>query len=631
MSCKKIAIVNDLNFVKENLNSIRKISDSKGLKLIALSDAPFLYLKSKAVNCISHRDLESDNMYKNVYDTAKEWGVNWYNPKGEDFTSSDLLSLGNVAEWFMIYFFSNFLRIYLSIKQIISSLKPDEITLFTTKELDLAKDLPQLQYVDICLLRHVLDEYVRAHGLRIKFHTLEYSYPDEEKRDNFIRPLCSLLNNVLSEAFKLGNSIISKDKKILFFEGSHHFSEIMKTSELKDFQKIHLQKRIGLSLIPELYSNNIRVATLKKNKNYNDIDKKQFALEKIKGLLKGFFMYQHEDLLLYLWPRLEYLLAKFFPEVLYPEVISVFRALKRIRPDCVVTENDTTYHEKTVVLAAKKLNIPTVVIQHGTTFCDDELDSKGLVFHDFFPLTSDKFFAFGEATKKWFKDMGVSEERIIVTGASRFDRYYRGKSDKRICASRNEKKVLIILNDLWEKEGVITHHMGLDVIYDHLKEFVEIARKNPKIRFIVRSHDKNNQWKELLQAQISDLDNFLISHQGSLEKALEDTDLVIGYHSTALVEALIVGLPVISIDSGRFYNMLPLWKYRLSKRVTTFDILGEEIHSLLCNEQRCQAQRKEVDDKLHLFNYNNDGRATHRIACELKKIVSKNACENRQG
>jgi hypothetical protein len=219
--------------------------------------------------------------------------------------------------------------------------------------------------------------------------------------------------------------------------------------------------------------------------------------------------------------------------------------------------------------------------------------------------------------------MGVEEERILVTGASRFDMHYSRK-ERGLISKDERKKILIIMNDIWNKEGVVTHHIGLNVFFDHMTEFIRFAKNNQDIDVIVRPHDGHHSWNELLADDLKDVTNMIISRKGSLEELLAEVDLVVGYPSTALIEALIQRVPVISIDTGSFYNYLPLWKYGLSTRISDFSELAEKARPLLYDEGKRAAAVKDIDRGLGYFNYGDDGMATPRIAGEISRIMNVN-------
>ena len=62
---------------------------------------------------------------------------------------------------------------------------------------------------------------------------------------------------------------------------------------------------------------------------------------------------------------------------------------------------------------------------------------------------------------------------------------------------------------------------------------------------------------------------------------LDDMDFSIGYFSTSLIEGLIYRILVISLYISRYYNLLLLWCYRLSERVSSFEDLDGKVNEFL--------------------------------------------------
>ena len=322
----------------------------------------------------------------------------------------------------------------------------------------------------------------------------------------------------------------------------------------------------------------------------------------------------------YVWPRIDFLFNNFFPNIVAADIKKVKDIIEKIKPDCVVAENNSTYYERMLLTIARNKDVSTIVIQDGNTRCDKTNESMGLVFHNFIPLISDVFLAFGEASKDWFRSMGADEDRVVVTGASRFDEYYSKCRNTRT-GRRKKNKVAVIMDDIWNKEGVVTHHIGLNVSADHLRKFIDFAKKNPEIDIVIRPHDRHHLWNEVMREELANVVNIRISRQKALKDLFQEVDLVIGYPSTALIEALIHRIPVISIDTGDFFNYLPLWEHGLSKRVSDFSKLGEAVQPLLYNDTERELAERNIDRNLWYFNHGDDGLATYRIVGEIYRIM----------
>jgi hypothetical protein len=415
------------------------------------------------------------------------------------------------------------------------------------------------------------------------------------------------------------NKAGGKRKRILFFEGFRHFYGIMRSRDMADLDKIHLEKSLGPSIMLKLYAAGVRIESLDRDRPVESGGIK-FPVDEAKSSLRGFFTFEGNDFFSVAWPRLEFLLTEFFPRVMCPHLASVIRTLDAARPDCVVVENDNTYNEKMVVAVSARKGIRTVVVQNGAMWLGSSCGNPGISVHDFYPLIADNFMAFGEVNKEWYAKMGADPRKVIVTGAARFDHYYREKrSQEKVIGAR--RTVLVLLSDVGSEEGVVTQDMPLGEIKAHINKYLELAFRNPGIDIIVRPHHDEGLWRELFAAELAKAPNLVISRKGSLAELFGKVDAVVGYVSTALIEALIMRIPVISVDVDGKCAPFPLWEYGLSKRVSSFKELEPVLTELLYDGRKRSQFMGEIDKNIGLFNLKDDGNAAGRVTLKLREML----------
>jgi len=626
---KKLIIIENCNFIERNIERIRAIAFNEKAVLVALSDSAFFMLKAHGLESVNFDYFGNADIYKDIYPIASNWGRNWYKPKGKDLTVFMGHSLGNFIEWNMIYFFSHFLRLFLSLKQIIQITEPGEIILIAPGNDCYSERCSKLYRADIDMLIPLVEFAVKSLNNSIKLRIIQLA--DVNRMDLkkslkiFTRFSLSCLNVVISKMNLFANLNRKYKKNIVFFEGFHHFFNIMKSNELGNFRKIHLQKDMGLSIFIKLSLSGIRVESLKTHKKPTAYEN-GFDLELIKNNISEFFNYQGFNFLNCLFPRLEFLLGEYFQNVIYPDFVSFKNVLRKVSPLCVITENDTTYYEKMLTSIAKENGIITIAVQNGTTFFGDAYKCNYLSTHDFLPVTSDFFFSYGSINKEWFLNMDKAcEDKVKVVGAARWDDYYR--IPKKIFRKEiGQKKVLILLNDILAWEGILASIIRLSVFHEHIKKYIVLARNNPDIEFIIRPRDGQLIWNKIFKNELLLLKNIQISRDSELENLMREIDVVVGYRSTALVESLILRKPVISIDTNDCEIKFPLWDYGLSTRVKEFDELEGAMNKLLfCQKERDQAVQS-IEKSIHLFNYRDNGLASNRIGEEINKAISEKTC-----
>jgi len=621
---KKIIFIDNLSFIRQKISEITEISKKEDAQVLPLNDAGLIFLEQTGLKCIDFRDITGLDTYSDLYATARRWGMNWYKPNGADLALANDYSLGQAIEWSMIYFFCHLIRLHITISEVLKKYNPEEI-IFIRSDSDntkLTDHVYPLEHLNFGLYKNIFNNCIKNCGLKTSYKEVRLGFQIEKTHENkklFLKKIIAKINILISTVIEFVQKI-KNPKSILFFEGYRHFDKIMNSQELKKVRKIHLHRAIGPSLLLKLYSKSIQVESLEYEKLKTPNPKIEFDKNKIRAELDNFFVYRGVNLLECVWPRIEFLLDKHFVEQVYPDSLKAKKLLKRCKPDCVVTENDSTYHEKMIIVQAKALGITTVVLQNGTTVQAQPHNQETLLIHDFYPLIADQFLAFGEIEKKWFTDREVEENRIIVTGGPRFDNYYENTIKTQI---ETKKSVLILLNELWYDEGIITYHLNLKVLLNHIRKFIDLARRNPEIDFILRPHEDNDHWNEIFKNEISSLNNIEINRKGSLSELFPKTSLVIGYVSTALIEAAISRIPVISMDTGEYYNFIHLWELGISKRITNIEELESGLLNILNNFKEKEELINNINKNIRFYNFDDDGKAVNRIAKHLNSLASQ--------
>ncbi|MBI4982290.1 MAG: hypothetical protein HZC15_04020 [Candidatus Omnitrophica bacterium] len=615
-----IVVVDDIRFLERNLSQVKKIIKETGFSAFPLSDPAYYFLRAHGVDCLSYHDFEVEGMYSGVYQLSNHWGRKWYINNQHDFTKIYDFSLGYLYEWVMIHFFVHMLRVYLSLKYFLEKFSPEKIVVISAENVELKDNISAWKHIDVTMLPELLNLCCKTLKLNSEIRVVKLVEQPKKllktKLKIAVKFIIIYANGILSKIAHLIDSALGKKKKILFFEGFRHFNGVMLASELKHFDVVHLQKTFGLSLFGELYWNGVRVESLNRDKKALDLSSINLDYSGIKNNLIDLLVFDGVSFVDPVWVRLEYLFKDFFPKVMLPDLLSTDASLKNIKPDCVVVENDNTYNEKMVVVVAKKQGIQTIVVQNGATWLDGACMNKDLSVHDFYPLIADRFFAYGQVNLDWYKGMNEDVGKIIVTGSPRFDVYYKVRKIK-----RNKKSVLIILNDFGFNEGVVTQDMPIGQICRHLCELARVAKLNPELSFVIRPHSSEHLWESILNQELTSVKNLKISNRPPLIEELLNTDLVIGYLSTALIEALVLRIPVISLDVDNICSAFALWEYGLSERVQSFDQLDSVIKKYMYNQHARNEAVRSIDNNLRLFNFNDDGMAIHRIAVELKDAL----------
>lgn len=212
-------------------------------------------------------------------------------------------------------------------------------------------------------------------------------------------------------------------------------------------------------------------------------------------------------------------------------VVSLEKEVLRRRPDVVLVGNPATLEGRIGVELAARLGIPTLTIQHGILIREDPL---------WMGLPVDRFCVWGEGGRRILRSCGYDDERIAVTGDPA--RHGESRSARERCGGGND--VLVLLSG----EG---HMTGMDEHRNLVQVCVNAAALTGSLHWHFRLHRKDQPgfYEETIRK--SGAKNCSVSPPGGgggLGKDLERARVAVSTTSTAAIEALAIGVPVVSVE-----------------------------------------------------------------------------------
>lgn len=208
------------------------------------------------------------------------------------------------------------------------------------------------------------------------------------------------------------------------------------------------------------------------------------------------------------------------------------RLFRRIQPSVVFTT--VWYNCTSLINAAKKMNIPTVELQHGVitkynvnyNFLSSNVDLQ------YFP---DFLFTFGEF---WSRNISfpIKRENILASGFPFFNLQILPYLDSEQ-ETKNWKTLLFI------SQGTI----GVE-LSNFASSLVDLIDCN-QYKVIYKLHPgESNNWKQRYPQLCNERIDVIDNSQINLYKLINDCDYIVGVYSTAIYEALAFGKRVFLIN-----------------------------------------------------------------------------------
>ncbi len=205
----------------------------------------------------------------------------------------------------------------------------------------------------------------------------------------------------------------------------------------------------------------------------------------------------------------------------------------------------------------------------------------------FLPLTADRIFVWGEAQKRRLVNWGCAEERILVSGRSRYSEYQkldakevRRKVAKEFNLDPDKKIILIAFAPLaWH---LVYEHLWRENIGTALEGIQQIL-KETNAQYIIKLHpgDRNErQYLEWVERHGLEKKGVVVRWYEPLLLA-KASDFVVVYMSTFAIDAFAMGKPVVTLFDRSHQALDEFRKFNVFHYVETPDELGQALRHLL--------------------------------------------------
>lgn len=259
------------------------------------------------------------------------------------------------------------------------------------------------------------------------------------------------------------------------------------------------------------------------------------------------------------------------------------KVLRKHKPDIVIVTNSPRA-EKAAVEEAKKLGIPTLAM------CD--LFGR---FH-FHVLEADHITVLCEETIQNLIDEGVKGVKFHMMGNPAFDRLYDFKKTSSLESRRSLNldlsKPVLLFADMpayWDVDNNCSHTRTESEVLLELEELAQSAIEL-NAHLIIRPHPSQN--RDLYEKWVRDKNHpdVTIDPGYELLQILNASDVVLGYTTTVLLEAALMGVSVAQLMYCKKKNDLPLTYLgvaaEISENSQMIPVLRQLLESRLTKEQR---------------------------------------------
>jgi hypothetical protein len=218
--------------------------------------------------------------------------------------------------------------------------------------------------------------------------------------------------------------------------------------------------------------------------------------------------------------------------------------------DAILAPSDTFFYVRSVPTVAHALGVPFVVAQKETTISEHTMREHAGELRRLAPPIADRMTVCSERHKRFWVRAGGAAERIVVTGQPRFDFYHdQSRWPTEVKFGEDGHTVLFL------SYAVDAYHPGAGSgtgAWSALRSqtehgLYELARRGWRV--LVKPHPQQpveslRQWRRRVGA-LWGRRVFLVDARADVRELVVAADVTVGFQSTALLEAMLAGRPVL--------------------------------------------------------------------------------------
>lgn len=271
------------------------------------------------------------------------------------------------------------------------------------------------------------------------------------------------------------------------------------------------------------------------------------------------------------------------PQDAYPEL---FPAGKPVRFDFVFTLNDVPTID--FIKLFQTARVPVALVQESIRRDDADGKGKGLMNGQ---GNCDVIYAWGTSSADYYRRVGVSPDRIVLTGnprldrlACKFDSLPSARELKRDEGFPVDKPLVLVATGAVYVKKLIQPLPLADYLYsiarvvDWCGDIGAFVLLKPHPREL-----KDHQAWQVPQ-WIGSFPNAIYRHDIDLVRAIKASDAVVVFNSTAALEAVALGKPSGMLAAGRYSHTVDFLERGISHRIES----REDLSSLLCSRMNAR-------------------------------------------
>ncbi len=610
------------------VDEIIKYTKNKDTQIFSLNyDTHKTLEKLKIKHEIGDNYLDSNEL-KDLDNYLIHLTLNWYqDSKIKDYLIYDSLNLGQPLEMEIVQYFTPFLLSIKSSLKIINIEKPNRIIAITkiNKYLESYYEKSDIEIHSISISEKIL---LPSDSLRLKFNLKGMPLSIKISRKQFIL-IKNFFEKFLYRLFDLyDNSSNSNVKSILLCDfNTYNYADLLEELSKLDKKVLLLNTRRpsiwnydSLKIILKNKCKIVNFQKYEKETRFNfKCDKKEFFIN-LKKLwrqdesFEKIFSFNSVSFWESIKPSFVQILnARFRDSIMRLQSFNLL--FKKSNISLILEWAETAQEERELIHIAKKYNIKILFLQHAMAAIGDSYMKFGVFLtHLAHPLLSDVQTVWGESARDYAL-LNKFNKNIEVTGSPRHDKFFKNTKIS------NEEQ-LIIFAPTGPSEISCENSTTEKVLkfYDFVRETCKVIHTTPQKQLIVKPHSATTFSNEIVEL-VNELDQkTVITYTSDILNLVKNCELLITTNnSTIAIEAIILGKPVISLQSEDWALEEDIVKKGAVLSITNPCEIDDAIKKIL-NDENFKTKLLENGKNFLSVHFANHGTASAALAKNIKRF-----------
>ena len=224
-----------------------------------------------------------------------------------------------------------------------------------------------------------------------------------------------------------------------------------------------------------------------------------------------------------------------------------FELYKIFQFDVFISPSSVFFYIRDVLTACDDLNVGIVIFQKELGVAKDNQEHLNFIIKKYFPVHGDVIATCSEDSKNAWIKMGANPKKSSVTGQPRFDYYFN--LPKKI---KTYNKTYLFFSYflhayVTSNSTEVDYNPWTELCDNTIECLVKLAIQNPNDKVLIKPHPQQDLFSmNRIYNQVKNIKNIeILDPKIDSRKILFDSDIIIAFQSSVLLEALILNKKVI--------------------------------------------------------------------------------------